>query len=292
MREYLVSLDRMYHGPLDLLLHLVREKEVEINRISLANLAEDYERHIAALENLDVNEIGEYLVLAATLILIKSRSLLPASEIDIEEDLGPDDELIQQLIAYKRFREAGEEFHLLEGIRDRQFERGYYDETETVEEVVIEELSPWDLLAAFTRALRSGEIYTPHTVGGHDRPLRDYIVDVLEYFQETGAAASFQALLSKFATDRIAVVGTFFAILELARQGIIVVGQCKAFSDIELRLIADDLEQARERVLFALEVHDQHGADLQGTDTRPVSIESESQSDSNEVFEGNEHNGR
>ena len=109
MAEYLVDVERYFHGPLDLLLHLVREKEIEVDKISLAKVADDYARYVESLRDLDVNAVGEYLVIAATLMLIKSRYLMPREIVDVEEDLGPDDELILQLIEYKRFREtAGE----------------------------------------------------------------------------------------------------------------------------------------------------------------------------------------
>ena len=80
MTEYLVTLDRFYRGPLDLLLHLVREKEVEITRVSLAKLADDYANYVESLKDLDVNQAGEYLVLASTLMMMKSRVLKALAE--------------------------------------------------------------------------------------------------------------------------------------------------------------------------------------------------------------------
>jgi segregation and condensation protein A len=256
MAEYLVDVERYFHGPLDLLLHLVREKEIEVDKISLAKVADDYARHVESLLDLDVNAVGEYLVIAATLMLIKSRYLMPREVVDVEEDLGPDDELILQLIEYKRFRETAEDLLNRERERDGLFERGRFDDVETrVEERELAELSPWDLLSAFTRVLREQARFKPHEIGQREKSLREYVLDLLGSLRDRGGRASFHELVLKPDITRIDFVGSFFAILECCRQGMLRAVQADDFGSIDLELTDADYEKQLERVLFALEVN-------------------------------------
>lgn len=256
MAEYLVDVERYFHGPLDLLLHLVREREIEIDKISLSKVADEYARHVESLRDLDVNAVGEYLVIAATLMLIKSRYLLPREAVDVEEDLGPDDELILQLIEYKRFRETAEDLLLREREREGLFERGRFDDVETrVEERELGELSPWDLLSAFTRVLREQARFKPHEIGQREKSLREYVLDLLGNLRDRGGRAGFHDLVLTHEITRIDFVGSFFAILECCRQGMLRAVQVDDFGTIELELKDADFERQIERVLFALEVN-------------------------------------
>ena len=94
---------------MDLLLHLVREQEVEIQDVEIARVIDGYFEYLQHLEELDIEVAGEFLVMAATLMSIKSRSLLPREEVELEDELDPQDELIQRLIEYRRFRGAADD---------------------------------------------------------------------------------------------------------------------------------------------------------------------------------------
>ena len=94
--DFTVHLDRVFHGPLDLLLQLVKDREVEIHLISLAQVCDDYCRHVRALPRVDVDVAADYLVVAATLIAIKSRALVPREEVEMEEDLVDEDALREE----------------------------------------------------------------------------------------------------------------------------------------------------------------------------------------------------
>ena len=96
--DYTVRLAQLFEGPLDLLLHLVREQEVDIHEIEINRVIDGYLEYLKALEEIDVELAGDFLVMAATLMSIKSRSLLPGDEVNLEEELDPRDELIQRLI--------------------------------------------------------------------------------------------------------------------------------------------------------------------------------------------------
>jgi len=106
--DYTVRLEQVFQGPMDLLLHLVREQEVEIHEIEIARIIDGFLAYLRQVEELDLELAGDFVVMAATLMAIKSRSLLPTEEVDLEDDLDPRDELIERLIEYRRFREASE----------------------------------------------------------------------------------------------------------------------------------------------------------------------------------------
>ena len=127
-RDYTVRLERVFQGPMDLLLHLVREQEVEIHEIEIARIIDDYLGYLEKLEALDIEVAGDFLVMAATLMAIKSRSLLPTEDVDLEQDLDPRDELIERLIEYRRFREASEDLETRFRERSLQHDRGYRGE--------------------------------------------------------------------------------------------------------------------------------------------------------------------
>ena len=92
MERFTVRLERVFHGPMDLLLHLVREQEVEIQDVEISSVVEEYMEYLEHLKDLDIEVAGEFLVMAATLLSIKSRSLLPREEVDLTDELDPRDD--------------------------------------------------------------------------------------------------------------------------------------------------------------------------------------------------------
>ncbi|HKX46362.1 MAG TPA: segregation/condensation protein A, partial [Planctomycetota bacterium] len=106
--EYTVRLARVFSGPMDLLLHLVREQEVEIHEIEISAILRGYLDYLKRIEQLDIEDAADFVLMAATLMAVKSRSLLPGEELDLEEELDPRDELIQRLVEYRRFRGAAD----------------------------------------------------------------------------------------------------------------------------------------------------------------------------------------
>ncbi|MFT4710088.1 MAG: segregation and condensation protein A, partial [Planctomycetota bacterium] len=155
--DFTVHLDRVFQGPLDLLLHLVREQEVEIHEIEIGSVIEGFMDYVKALEKLDLEFAGDFVVMAATLMAIKSRSLLPKEEVDLEEDLDPRDELIQRLIEYRKFKSASQDLEDRAEEREQLRGRGWRGEVKAYEtEPVLEmgDLTAWDLLGAFSRLMR------------------------------------------------------------------------------------------------------------------------------------------
>src|SRR5213082_806763 len=123
--DYKVKLD-IFEGPLDLLLYLIKKDEIDICDISLERITSQYLEYLQAFKELNIELAGEFIVMAANLIYLKSRSLLPRDQQPPEEDAAEDDprwELIRQLIEYKKFKEAAAQLHLRELEQERIFTR-------------------------------------------------------------------------------------------------------------------------------------------------------------------------
>ena len=239
-QDFTLHLQDLFEGPLDLLLHLVKEQEVEIQDVRLALVVDSYMEHLRHLENLDIEVAGDYLVVAATLLAIKSRSLLPREEVELDDDLlDPEDELIQRLIEYRRFKGASDD--LEERWRRRQLEhpRGYTGEArdhEPERELDMGELTVWDLLATFSRLMRETLQDRKHHVATDPRPLRWFVKSIGAAVQRRGAATLRELVsdLDDGTLTREGIVGSFCALLELVKIGVIEVEQPDQADDIRL----------------------------------------------------------
>ncbi len=251
MNEFSVRLEQVFQGPMDLLLFLVKQQEVEIHEVEIGRIVDGYLAYLDALRELDIEVAGEFLVMAATLMAIKSRSLLPREEIEIEDELDPEDELIQRLIEYRRFKEVSDDLGRRFEERRRLHGRGAHPELdERPEEVTLDlgELSVWDLLGTFSRLLRETLANQPRRVQGDPRPLRFYVRTLARTLQErAGEGASLQALIEDLDVppSRETLVGAFCALLELVKLGVCTVEQDADRADIVLRLrpeVAEDVD--------------------------------------------------
>jgi segregation and condensation protein A len=221
---YKVNLD-VFEGPLDLLLYLIKKEEVDIYEVSLEHITKQYLEYLDAFEILNIEIAGEFLVMAATLLYIKSRTLLPQSQQMPEEETEEDDprwELIRQLIEYKKFKEAA--LHL----RDQEeYQTTIFSRPPTIHETLtnplpqeklfLNEVSIFDLIDAFQKALNRlaqeehlGEIYD-ETFTVTDRI--QYLTRALNH----GVRVKFEELFSTTST-RSELVVTFLAMLELIRM--------------------------------------------------------------------------
>jgi segregation and condensation protein A len=265
--SFTVRLEKVFHGPMDLLLHLVREQEVEIHEIEIARVIEGFLGYLGSLEDLDIEVAGDFVVMAATLMSIKSRSLLPREEIDLQAELDPRDELIQRLIEYRRFHEAAANLGGLWDLRARCFSRGSATEDPRDGEAAILELgdlTSWDLLAQYSRLLRETQAGRPHHVSADMRPLRFYVDELSRRILSLGEMP-LRALLAHFEPERSreALVGSFCALLELVKLGLVTVDQEGPRGEIRLRLRpehAGDLESVVRASLFDDEVTEEQVA--------------------------------
>lgn len=244
--EYRICLERVFEGPMDLLLHLVREQEVEIQQVRLALVIDGYFRYLEQLKELDIEVAGEFLVMAATLMSIKSRSLLPREAVLVEDELDPEDELIQRLLEYRRFRGAADD--LEDRFRRRSLEhlRGFRGEARDhapERELDLGELSAWDLLATFSRLLRETLANRPHTIQGDARPLRWYVSTLAQAVRARGRLRLEEALcLDGEELTRNGMIGAFCALLELVKIGLVTAIQDAQDGPIELLLVQDAAE--------------------------------------------------
>jgi segregation and condensation protein A len=251
LEEYRVQLD-CYSGPLDLLLFLVRRHEIDLHDIPIAQLTEQYLRHLELIKQIDVDLTGQFLVMAATLLEIKSAMLLPRPDAIEQEDggaaevLDPRYELVQQLLAYKRFKDAS---MALDG-RRRDWEArfpaqaghlGFDGQTDTVgeaaalpAEIDLEDVHLLDLCEAFAKILESISAHAPHEVTYDDTPVALHADDIVDRLGRDGPMTLQAIFVGR--TSRSEMIGLFLAMLELVRLKKIHVLQDDAEAPIRLEL--------------------------------------------------------
>jgi len=216
-QEYRVQLD-IYQGPLDLLLYLIRTNEVDIRDIPMAQITEQYLKFMELFEALDLNVAGEFLVMASTLLEIKSRMLLPPEERQ-EEEVDPREELVRQLLEYKKFKDAAGLLAEKARLQEERFGRfpverpaPKLDEGEYLQDVEI-----WDVFSAFSRLMRETYAHLPEVTVTDEVPLSQYMDELLRRLGEAGGL-TFEELFAP-GTGRQEVALMFVALLELTRQG-------------------------------------------------------------------------
>ncbi len=251
MDDYRVNLD-VYNGPLDLLLYLIRRDEVDIHDIPIVRIAEQYIEYVNVLQQLDPNLAGEFLVMVATLIEIKTRMLLPArsaEEADAEEGdaLDPRAELVRQLLEYKAFKDAAGDLRELADQQSLRFARRPVRPEFDDEDRELEDVQVWDLFDAFSRLLEQiGRQPAQHEVIYDDTPVELHAADIVDRLQRDGAM-SFRDLF-KGRTNRGEIIGLFLALLELTRQKRLLVNQDANFGDVWLHLRPESADEPPEEL--------------------------------------------
>ncbi len=263
--DYTVLLDQVFHGPMDLLLHLVREQEVEIHEIEIGLIIEGYLAYLHQLEDLDIELAGDFLVMSATLMALKSRSLLPQDELDLEEDLDPRDELIQRLMEYRRFKEAAGNLEDRSAEREVMHERGFKGELKTsMEQPTFDlgELTVWDLWSTFSRLQRETASDRPHRIVKEGRPMRFFVertVDAVKRRPKTTLKELVEDMGEDGSDHRENVVGSFCALLELVKMGVLCVEQDPTGGELGIAMRADrefDIDQVVANAGFEDEEED------------------------------------
>ena len=237
---------------MDLLLHLIKKNEVSIADIPIATITEQYLSTLELMQGLNLDVAGEFLVMAATLIHIKSRMLLPPGETeDEEEEEGdPREELIRRLLEYQRFKEAAEELERRELLSRDVFVRRS-EAPEEAETVGFESLSLFDLLSALRHVLERFPEERIHEVTLDTISVREKMSFLLDELRRRGKVI-FQSLFET-ATSRLEVVVTFLAMLELVkirairvwqeeRIGPVVIELAAAIGDIQDRIAKEEIE--------------------------------------------------
>ncbi|MGA1558992.1 MAG: segregation and condensation protein A [bacterium] len=240
----------IFEGPLELLLHLIRKKKVSIDEVRLADLTAAYLSYIRALQAVDLDIAGEFLEIAATLILIKSRTLLPRPPLADEGEEGEDPEEIlrRRLMEYQRFKDAAFAIGARDWLGRDVFPRGEDNLEESVEKAdeisenqsVSEEVSLIDLLDSFKLVMQRRPKIHQHQIEPERYRIEDRIIDLLNMLQ-TKASLSYENLYPK-SHNRPHLILTFLAVLEMLKHRLIQVVQSEAFGPIHC-LPHPDLEK-------------------------------------------------
>ena len=230
-RQYRVELPA-FEGPLGLLLHLIRQNEIDIYDIPIAEITRQYEEHLSLMQELDLEVAGEYFVMAATLIRIKARTLLPAPPGEEGED--PRQELVEQLLDFQRFQEAARELHRRQEEASRVFPRPPEASGDLAEEEVLLELDLYQLVAAFQAILVRRKLERPIAV----RPPRFTVEEKTEEIRRALAERGTLLFADLFPADadREEVVTSFLALLEMVKAGEIRCVQRTLGGEIRLHL--------------------------------------------------------
>ncbi len=241
MPDYRVNLE-IYDGPLDLLLYLIRRDEIDIYDIPIADITEQYVNHIDVIKALDPNLAGEFLVMAATLIEIKSRMLLPSPP--VEEggqdalQLDPRAELVRQLLEYKNFKDAAGDLAEARDERSQRFGRAKPADLPANSEVNLEDVQVWDLVDAFSNLMEAvGADQKLHEVIYDDTPIELHAADIVDRL--TGEGSLTFTKIFEGRTNRSEIVGLFLAMLELIRRKTVLARQGDNFQEIYVELNPD-----------------------------------------------------
>jgi segregation and condensation protein A len=246
-----VKLD-VFEGPLDLLLHLIREHELDIWDIPIALIAEEYIAALDLMKTLNLNVAGEFLDMAATLALIKSRMLLPPAETDEGDEEDPRAALVAQLLEYQRFKAAAEELEARPQLFRDHFIRGATDEGDLDPgEAPLAEVGLFELMEAFKRLWDRAPEALIHEITVDKITLQDKIHEILERL-EAAESLTFEELLAPETTRR-GLVLAFLALLELARLRVVRVMQAVAFGTIRIEKAVASLAEDREWIARAAE---------------------------------------
>ena len=249
--DYRVELD-VYNGPLDLLLYLIKRDELDIYDIPIARITESYLgfvnllRGLSEADGLDINLAGEFLVMAATLMEIKSATLLPKAPVEpgregqstaAEELSDPRAELVQKLLEYKRFKDSSMLLERKAAEHASRFPRfpakvdGQGDEPPPVD---LEEVAIWDLLSVFERLMKEVGPRRPryHEVTYDDTPIDLHAADIEDRLKREGHVTLRQLIAGR--RSRSEMIGVFLALLELIREKKILVQQAAVDDDVEI----------------------------------------------------------
>jgi segregation and condensation protein A len=245
----------VYQGPLDLLLQLIEREELDITKVALAQVTDQYLAHVRQLEQQNLQDIADFLIIAARLILIKSEALLPRPPERAPGEEDPADELARQLILYKKYKELSDILRHREEAGLRTFLRTAAP-PKAEPKLDLSNLNPDDLRKAITRALSlmpdapsvSSVVVPPKIT------IRDKIRRVQVILRTAGRARFFELL--REAQSRVEIMVTFLAILELVKQRRVVAAQERLFGDIVVEPVGDWINDDSIQIYSEMETAD------------------------------------
>jgi segregation and condensation protein A len=240
---YGVHLD-VFEGPLDLLLYLIRKNEIDIYDIPVAEITRQYMGYVEAIHELNLEQAGDFLLMAATLMKIKSQMLLPRQEGEEEEE-DPREELVRRLLEYQQYKEAAGWLGEQEADHRDVFYRGVFrdplwGDRGRVESDGLGQVTLFDLLTTFKQALESAPRVAYHRIEEVEVTVEERMAFVAETLERRGQALFFDLVSGM---PRPVIVATFLAILELLKQERILIRQTQPYEEIWLYWREDQPEQ-------------------------------------------------
>ena len=237
--NYQVVLDS-FEGPLDLLLHLIKKHELDIMDIPVSLITEQYLKHIEVMKTLNLDVAGEYILMAATLMHIKSKMLLPPSEEEeTEEDGGdPREKLVKRLLEYKKYKEASEELLSMDMLDRENFLKGFVEDLEDMdseadsEEETSHDVTLFDLMEVLSDLLKEAKTYNPHEVSLEKVSVKEKIDIIIQKISIEGSL-TFRSLFDK-ASSKNDIIATFLALLELVKMNKVRAFQGETFGVIRI----------------------------------------------------------
>ncbi len=249
--DYRIHLE-VFEGPLDLLLYLIKKEEVDIYNIPIEKIATQYMEYLNLMKMLDLNIAGEFLVMAATLMMIKSRMLLPVDERPEleEEEEDPRWELVKQLVEYKKFKDAASKLGARELMQEDIFDLGaeslVFDKEDDAE-VVLGDLSLFDLIAAFKDVLKNAKPEELGEIMAFRFTVADKIDHILRVISRKHSV-KFTELFSKEAS-KPEMICTFLGLLELIRLRQVAITQSESFGEILIVATEEETAEVNDELL-------------------------------------------
>ncbi len=235
-----------FSGPLDLLLHLIRVNQVSITDIPMAEITEQYTRYLDAMRELDLDVASDYIALAAELIYIKSKMLLPRAPGEPEED--PRQQLARRLLEYERYKKSAESFHEIDNLRAGLWPRPATEIPRSADGETLE-VSLFDLIDVFRKVTDRYRLAHPPAMEIHHLrfSVADKMIDLVARLDESGRDLPLLEFLGHMAY-RAEAVTAFLATLELIRLGVVSAFQAVAFGEIHVHRteVAFDVGRVRD----------------------------------------------
>jgi segregation and condensation protein A len=263
----------IFQGPMDLLLFLVRRQEVPVAEIRISEITGQYLEHLDLMRKMDLEPAAEFAVMAATLMEIKSETLLPVDPAPggdgADKPADARAELVRQLLAYKAYKDAADRLEASGEVFNRRFGRPAMRIADSAAAPAdgddgepVEELEVWDLLKAFAKLLEDTGSAGPavHKIDYDDTPIEVHAERVAKRLEAEGPLTLLQLIEGK--TSRSEIIGVFLSLLELAKQRMIIIEQAELFAAIRVRLrpIGERGHAAHEAMLAARAAAEQAAA--------------------------------
>ncbi len=227
---------QQFEGPLDLLLFFIKRDELDIYNIPISQITKEFMEYLDMMENLNLEIAGDFILMASTLMQIKVRMLLPREKNEKGEEIDPREELVKALLEYKRYKEMTEEFSILESEQRKVFYRGFFkgDEIEKPEELqtLLKNITVYDLLQAFKMAVNKAEEEHVHEIKKINVTVEEQMNFILDKIKN-GNKISFISLVTGL-KEKIRIIVTFIAMLELVKLRKIDLRESESFNDFEL----------------------------------------------------------